>query len=208
MNTIIVKNPKYLKSVFGLDQMPDDFENEVAFIGKSNVGKSSLINFLLASHNLAHVSRTPGRTRGLNLFDATLLCKSDSEVNQTKLCHIMDLPGIGYAKLSHQEKEMLSNLLTEYLNCPREGKLFLYLIDSRRDLTKEDIALSMQMRQTKQKLIVVATKSDQIPLHKRKPLIAKLAKELSLAPENCVLVSAHANMGRELLLNKIWDHVA
>jgi len=207
MNPYIIQKPQYLLSVFSLDALPKNFKNEIAFIGRSNVGKSSLINFLMSRRNLARVSRTPGRTRALNLFSAQIVQKEKDDIKKERLGYFIDLPGLGYAKMSQADKEFLSSLLTDYINLSRSKTLLFYLLDSRREISQEDINLCHFLKQSKQKIITVLTKIDEIPFHKRKPLLSQTAEKLLLPKEDCIAASSHENLGRDLLLAKIWEHL-
>ena len=120
---------QFIKSCVSLDTLPSQNINEVAFFGRSNVGKSSLINSLTNKKKLAKFSKTPGRTRQLNFFKIE---------NKFYSLNFVDLPGYGFAKTSKTEQREWRNLIFDYI-CSRQNlRTILLLIDSRRELTKED----------------------------------------------------------------------
>jgi GTP-binding protein len=207
MISFSIKDAQYLLSAPLMAHLPQSPVAQIAFVGRSNVGKSSLLNFLMARRNLARISRTPGRTRALNLFSATIQKKEGTEKQESSL-HFVDLPGIGYAKISYEERDLLSDTLSEYLNSDFPIKLVLHLLDCRRKPSAEDIDLSQLLRKSGRNYLVVMTKIDAVPISKRKPLVAQFAKDLSIHPDNCVMASSHANIGREVILSKIWNDAA
>src|SRR3989338_9511890 len=145
----------YILSAPSVDILPVKNLPEIAFVGRSNVGKSSLLNYLSGQKDLARVSKTPGRTQALNLFEA--------ELEKKPIC-ILDLPGLGYAKLALTERERLSNLLSDYLEQREQLTCLVHLLDCRRDPNPEDLDLSQQFRGHVPNYLVVMTKIDQIPL--------------------------------------------
>lgn len=182
---------KYILSAPTVNILPVSELPEIAFLGRSNVGKSSLLNYLANQKDLARVSKTPGRTQALNLFEAEL---------EKKPLWIMDLPGLGYAKLSLTERERLSQLLSDYLEQRQQLTCLVHLLDCRRDPNPEDIDLSQQFRAHVPHYLVVMTKIDQIPLSKRKDTQKRFVKILEIAPEQCLTASASENLGRETIL--------
>lgn len=208
MNQYTLKDARFVLSAPQVDILPEETLAETAFVGRSNVGKSSLLNFITARKGLAKVSRTPGRTRALNLFSATLMQKTSEGQKTERPFLFVDLPGVGYAKLSHTEKDALSELLADYLEQRSTLKAVFHLLDARRDPNEEDLALSRLLRSSSLAYIAVITKVDQVPLSKRIPLQKKLAQVLAIAPDQCVLTSTDAQIGREALLAKLWELVA
>lgn len=182
---------RYILSAPTIDILPATQTAEIAFVGRSNVGKSSLLNYLAGQRDLARVSKTPGRTQALNLFEAEL---------DKKPIHILDLPGLGYAKLSLTERERLSNLVSDYLEQRQQLTCLVHLLDCRRDPNPEDIELSQDFRTHVPNYLVVMTKIDQIPLSKRKDTQKRFVKILEIAPEFCLTASASSHLGREAIL--------
>jgi len=120
---------QFIKSCVSLDTLPLQNINEVAFFGRSNVGKSSLINSLTNKKKLAKFSKSPGRTRQLNFF------KIENKLNSLIF---VDLPGYGFAKVSKTEQREWKNLIFNYISSRQNLRTILLLIDARRELTKED----------------------------------------------------------------------
>jgi GTP-binding protein len=132
------------------DQYPKDGRNEVAFVGRSNVGKSSIINALTNRRKLAKVSQTPGKTRLINFF----LINDDF--------HLVDLPGYGYAKVSKTEKASWGKTIETYLTDREELKRVILLVDSRHKPTADDILMYDWIKHFNYDCVVIATKSDKL----------------------------------------------
>ncbi len=173
--------------------LPHSTAPEFALVGRSNVGKSSLINFLAGQKQLARVSNTPGRTQTINLFAA-----------ENGAFFLVDLPGYGYAESSHAtqahwEKEM-QNFFEE-----RTGLFAIFiLIDIRREIQREDESLSRWFQQLGLKVICIQTKCDKIHKSKWQQLREIHAKKLALHPSQVITTSADKKMG----LNEIFRNMA
>jgi GTP-binding protein len=128
---------------------------EIALIGRSNVGKSSLINHLLKRKGLAHVSTKPGKTRTLNFFTI------DQQVA------LVDLPGYGYAKTSGDLRQQWAGAIDTYLNHRQQLKLILFLMDCRREPTEDDLAFAKWVSHRQIPLLIVFTKSDKLTEHEQ-----------------------------------------
>lgn len=150
----------FITSLAKLDENLASTFSEVAFLGRSNVGKSSLINSLCKQKNLAKSSATPGKTQLINFFEVS--CKKNEE--KFKI-HFIDLPGFGYAKVSKNLKEIWNHNLDEFLRLRTSIKLFVHLIDSRH--THLDIDMNLQeylksFLRADQKILRVFTKCDKL----------------------------------------------
>ncbi len=156
----------FVLGVADLSQLPESNLSEVAFIGRSNVGKSSLINALTGRKGLAHTSNTPGRTQQLNFF------------NLGGKIHIVDLPGYGYAKVSKSHVQAWTKLMKNYLRGrPNLRRVFL-LIDSRHGLKASDLEMMDMLNKAAVNYCIVLTKCDQ---QKREQLVqTKETTELTL----------------------------
>jgi GTP-binding protein len=132
-----------------LDQLPESTIPEIVFSGRSNVGKSSLINKLINRKSLARVSATPGKTGTINFYNL-------------KNCRLVDLPGYGYAKVSQSEKLRWAELVEGYLHAQRNVKLIIQIIDMRHEPTADDLAMIDFLISTGCYFAVVATKSDKL----------------------------------------------
>ncbi|HEX2580128.1 MAG TPA: ribosome biogenesis GTP-binding protein YihA/YsxC [Rhabdochlamydiaceae bacterium] len=155
-----------------LDEVPPFMDKdrkvlpEIALIGRSNVGKSSLINHLLRRKNLAKVSATPGKTQTINYFNV------DNQLI------IVDLPGYGYAARSHEMQLLWSGSIDRYLNKRSSLSLILLLIDSRRNPTGEDLATLEWARHHKKPLLLILTKSDTLSERERQNTLKNALLEL------------------------------
>src|SRR6202795_1806761 len=139
---------KFVSSAFALGDCPRWERAEVALAGRSNVGKSSLLNALTGSKGLARTSKTPGRTRCLNFFEVG-----------TNLA-LVDLPGYGFAKMSRTDAAKIANLLADYLRERRQLVALVMLRDARRGPEREELDLAAAVRERGAELIVVFVKSD------------------------------------------------
>lgn len=131
------------------DQLPESTVPEIVFSGRSNVGKSSLINKLLNRKSLARVSATPGKTGTINFYNL-------------KTCRLVDLPGYGYAKVSQSEKLRWAELVEGYLNSKRNAKLVIQIIDMRHKPTEDDLHMIDFLLQAGYPFLIAATKSDKL----------------------------------------------
>jgi GTP-binding protein len=180
---------KFLSSAFALDDCPRWERAEVALAGRSNVGKSSLLNALAGSKGLARTSKTPGRTRCLNFFEVG-----------TNLA-LVDLPGYGFAKMSRTDAAKIAALLADYLRQRRQLAGLVMLIDARRGPEREELDLAAAVRDRGLEPIVVATKSDKIRNAER-PEIPRRFAALAARPIMC---SAFDGEGLGELRGRILD---
>jgi GTP-binding protein len=180
---------KFLSSAFALGDCPRWERAEVALAGRSNVGKSSLLNALAGSKGLARTSKTPGRTRCLNFFEVG-----------TNLA-LVDLPGYGFAKMSRSAAAKIAALLADYLRERRQLAGLVMLIDARRGPEREELELAAAVRDRGVEPIVVATKSDKIRNAER-PEIPRRFAALATTPIMC---SAFDGEGLGELRGRILD---
>ena len=181
-----IKSTEFVTSVGRLDQIPSSGLPEIAFAGRSNVGKSSLLNRLLNRKNLAKTSNTPGKTRTLNYY-----------VVNSKL-HLVDLPGYGYAKRRHSEREQWAKLVNGFLQDREPLFGILQLLDVRHDPTAQDLEMVSWLLQCGKPFVLVATKTDKLSspkLKKRLNLTRTLLSELGEV--SIIPFSAKTGKGRE-----------
>lgn len=145
-----IKNSEFIISAVKREQYPVDGRVEIAFVGRSNVGKSSIINALTNRRHLAKVSQTPGKTKLINFF----LINNDF--------YLVDLPGYGYAKVSKKEKESWGKTIDTYLHGRNPLKRVVLLVDSRHKPTADDIMMHDWIKHYGIDVVVVATKSDKL----------------------------------------------
>jgi GTP-binding protein len=160
----------FITSAVKPDQYPQHTLPEIAFIGRSNVGKSSLLNTLVNKKNLAHISNTPGRTQRINFFNI-----------DEKLCFV-DLPGYGFAKVPERIKRQWKPMIESYLLKGQNLKSVVLILDSRHQPTKQDIMMREWLQAYHIPMILVATKIDKIPKSKRARQIKKIKETLRTQP--------------------------
>lgn len=147
-------------------QLPDSDAAEIAFAGRSNVGKSSLLNKVLNRKNLARVSSVPGKTVTVNFFDCGGI-------------KLVDLPGYGYAKVNFDEKKRWSELMEGYFNSGRNIALVIQLVDMRRAPSADDMMMMRFLKAGGYKFIVVMTKSDKLKKTERAKRLEGIKSELA-----------------------------
>ena len=174
---------------------PDPALPQLAVAGKSNVGKSSLINSLCMRKNLAKVGATPGKTRLINLF------KLNSAF------YLVDLPGYGFAKVQKEEILRWGTMMEDYFHLSQELCLTLHLVDIRHEPTADDVSMNQFLRSTGRPFIVVATKCDKISRGARMKYLAPICRKLQVQPWQVICCSAETHDGRKELLDAIRDHL-
>lgn len=197
-----IKNAEFILSVGAAAQLPKDGLPQIAFCGRSNVGKSSLINALLNRRGLAKTSNTPGKTRLLNFFRIT-----PAESIYPPF-YFVDLPGYGYAKVSQTEREAWRQLIESYLqNSPRLCGAFA-LIDSRHGPQKNDLDLLTWLAHVRQRVVVVATKADKLSNQQRAERQREITAALQhLPPAPLLFFSALTAVGKKELWQQINEFV-
>jgi GTP-binding protein len=185
----VVLTASFVSSALTLAGCPQSDRIEVALAGRSNVGKSSLLNALTGVKGLARTSKTPGRTRSINFFDGP------------PPLTLVDLPGYGYAKMARDDAARITRLLFDYLMQRENLAALVLLIDCRRGPEHEEIALAEAIQRRKLDLIVVATKWDKLRNSQRRLALRSFAP-LGLEPIPC---SASTGEGIDRLRNRIME---
>jgi len=165
-------------------------------VGRSNVGKSSMINALSGRRKLVRVSNTPGRTRTINFFDVDV-----ENEGKAHLVRFADLPGYGFAKVSKTERAQWQTMITTYLEKRRDLKVVVSIIDAEVGPTSDDFQTLDYLQEAKRPILVVATKIDRLPKARRKPRLNDLAEQLSLPREAILAFSATDKLG----LDEVWE---
>ncbi len=189
---MIIKKAELVAVAVKKNQYPEDNKKEIAFAGRSNVGKSSLLNLLVNRKNLARVSGSPGKTRTINFY----------EINDE--FRIVDLPGYGYAKVSKSVTENWGDMIEGYL-ANRQGLLkVVQLVDIRHKPSPQDIQMYEWLRHYGFDGIVAATKSDKISRNEIAKSISTIRKTLGLSPEDKVIpVSSLKRTGYDKLIEEL-----
>ena len=164
---------------------------QIAVAGKSNVGKSSLINSLCRRKALAKTSATPGKTRLINLF---LL---------NGAFHLVDLPGYGFAKVDKKEKLRWGGMMEAYFRETEQLKLTLHLVDIRHEPTQDDLQMNEFLRACQLPFLVVATKADKISRGARMKQLAPICRGMQVQPWQVICYSSETGDGRDQLLDAI-----
>jgi GTP-binding protein len=189
----------FLTSAAAAEGWPREPMEEVAFAGRSNVGKSSMINALCRRRKVARVSKAPGRTRLLNFFRVTL--EDDQGCRrQVRFC---DLPGYGFAKASKAERREWQQMIEGYAQARERLCAVVCIVDANVGPTDDDLQVVPWFRQLGRQAIVAATKIDRIPKHRRIPRAREIEKELTLAPGEVVGVSSTEGINLDALWAKI-----
>lgn len=189
---MIVKQSEFVTSVAHLSQLPDGELPEIALAGRSNVGKSTLINRMLGRKALAKTSSTPGKTRMLNYF----------LINES--LYFVDCPGYGYAKVGHAELKQWGGLIETYLLQRSQLKLVLHLVDVRHKPNADDVAMFEWLMHHELPVCVVVTKSDKIPRSKWAQHVKVIRDTLGKpAHVPLVLFSSETGAGRD----ELWEHI-
>lgn len=190
-----LNNVEFLISAASVRDFPSNRLPEIAFAGKSNVGKSSVINRLLQRKNFARVGEKPGKTIHVNYFTVD------------KKCYFVDLPGYGFAKVSQAEKDRWGRLMESYFAANRID-LGVMIVDARHAPTNNDITMANWFLESGCRFVVVANKLDKLKKSEIQPNLQTIRQDLSL-PEECCIVpfSAEKGTGREDLLREILSAV-
>ncbi|MDH3950142.1 MAG: ribosome biogenesis GTP-binding protein YihA/YsxC [Deltaproteobacteria bacterium] len=188
---MIIRSAKFVCSAVTPGQYPPDDLPEVAFAGRSNVGKSSLINKILNRKKLVRTSKTPGRTQLLNFF----------EINE--LWRFVDLPGYGYARVPVEVQKRWRPMVESYLTTRVNLRGMVWLLDIRREVSKEDLRLWDWLQAKQITVISVITKADKLSKNKRNKQAASIAKGLGRKAQELIQFSATSGEGKE----EIWQEL-
>lgn len=197
---------KFIKSAVVPKDYPETVFGEIAFAGRSNVGKSTLINTITGRKLLAKTSATPGKTRLLNTFEARVkLGTKKEEVQESAFFTICDLPGYGFAKVSTKEKELWKNMISTYLNNRHQLKGIALLVDIRRKADEKDLIMKNLLVATGIPFCLIVTKADKIGKSKIQSEINRIRREFDLTLEVPVIgFSSLKKIGIDKVMN--WIH--
>ncbi len=186
---------KFDKSYGISAQLPKSDVPEIVFAGRSNVGKSSLLNKLFNRKDLARVSSKPGKTITINFYDVDGI-------------NFVDLPGYGYAKISKQEKERFSELMEGYFSQHRNIKLVVQLVDMRHTPSADDLGMIEFLKQTNLPFIIAMTKADKLKVNDFKKRLKDSAEELSAAGDvKLIPFSSQTGLGADEIKQLIEEAI-
>jgi ribosome biogenesis GTP-binding protein YsxC/EngB len=185
---MIIRKAEYTTTAVKQAQYPVPDRPEIAFVGRSNVGKSSLINSMLNRKGLARVSSQPGKTRTINFY------------NINDLVYFVDLPGYGYAKVSKEEKKNWGKTIEEYLYTRQNLLDVVLIVDIRHEPTEDDKIMYNWIKSYNHKVTVVASKCDKIPRGQYQKQLSMIKKSLQIdETDMLVTFSSETKFGREEL---------
>lgn len=192
-----IKSAYFIKSATLVEQYPQHDLPEIAFIGRSNVGKSSLLNTLVNKKNLARTSNSPGRTQVINFFNV-----------EDRICFV-DLPGYGFAKVPQAIKDQWQPMIETYLTQRANLQTVVLILDARHRPTQQDRMMRDWLGSYQIPMITVATKIDKLATTKVQPQIKLLRETLRIPLTEQVLpFSALTKEGLQAILKTVWQHIS
>ena len=190
---MIIKDSSYAISAVREDQYPTDNLPEVALSGRSNVGKSSLINTLLNRKNLARTSAQPGKTQTLNFY----------LVNHA--FYLVDVPGYGYAKVSQKKREQFGIMIQDYLETRANLQGLIILVDGRHEPTKNDVAMYNYALYLNIPILVVCTKIDKVKKSQQNQVLTMLKRKFGLNHDNVDVLTFSSV--QKLHVQEVWQWI-
>ncbi len=184
-----ITSAEFIKSAFEESHWVEDDLPELAFLGRSNVGKSSLLNSLLGRKKLARTSNTPGRTQSINFF----------EINEA--FYFVDLPGYGFAKVPKKMRYEWGKMAEDYLTNRKQLRLCIQLVDSRHKPSKLDLELYEWLKYYDKRRLIIATKADKLSNNKLSKSLATINQ--SMPESNIIAYSAVTGKGKDA----VWSHL-
>lgn len=193
---------KYVASAVRADQYPPTRMIEVAFIGRSNVGKSSLINSLCRRNGLARVSATPGKTQTINFYELEAK-RTDEGLDERAKFYLVDLPGYGFAKTNRNNKEQWSGFISKYLSGSDNLGLVCQLIDIRHKPMESDLECYQWLKDCGLRVQIVLTKSDKLSKNAVMSQKALFKREMGLSEDDIITYTSSQHTNRGELINRI-----
>lgn len=192
---INLQKAEFLRSAAGLSGLPKDGLPQIVFAGRSNVGKSSVINCILGRKNLARTSSMPGKTANINLYAID------------KKLYFSDLPGYGFAQVSQQERQRWGELMDQYFAECKDMALGVLVVDLRHKPTADDVAMANVFRQIGLPFVVCANKADKLGKTQVTDCAALVRETLGISPEQLIVFSTVKGTGKQELLSELFSHV-
>ena len=193
---------KYVASAVRADQYPPTRMIEAAFIGRSNVGKSSLINSLCRRNGLARVSATPGKTQTINFYELEAK-RTDEGLDERAKFYLVDLPGYGFAKTNRNNKEQWSGFISKYLSGSDNLGLVCQLIDIRHKPMESDLECYQWLKDCGLRVQIVLTKSDKLSKNAAMSQKAFFKREMGLSEDDIITYTSSQHTNRGELINRI-----
>jgi len=197
---------RYIASAVKATQYPTELLPEVAFIGRSNVGKSSLLNSLARQKGLARVSSTPGKTQTINFYEFTAKGVSEAETYREKF-YAVDLPGYGFAKTAQDNREQWSAFIAKYMENSEYLRLVCQLVDIRHAPMDSDIQCHQWLSSIGCPHLMILTKADKLSKSAVLTQDALFRQELNLGPTQVIPYSSTTHITRKDLITKIMEYV-
>lgn len=188
---MIIKTVEFVKSAVKPSQYPEYDDSEIAFAGRSNVGKSSLINTLIQRRDMVKTSSKPGCTQLINFF----------MINET--LSFVDLPGYGYAKVSKKIRAQWQPMINQYLSQRQNLLGLILLIDIRRDPGKEEFEMIHWLESHQKPYLVILTKTDKLSKTKQQKRLLSICSQLNREKNSVILFSAKTKKGRDTILEEV-----
>ncbi|MBQ9057968.1 MAG: YihA family ribosome biogenesis GTP-binding protein [Atopobiaceae bacterium] len=187
-----LEDARFEASFGAVSQLPEPNTPEVCFVGRSNVGKSSLLNRLVGRKALAKVSSKPGKTANINFFAVDGI-------------RLVDLPGYGYAKVSEAERRRWADLISGYFEQERSFNLVVALVDIRHEAQALDLQMIEFLREEELPFVVVLTKADKLSKARQQKQLALLARQLDVAREDMIVCSSETGQGIHEILRAVEE---
>ncbi len=196
---LVVTQGTYVASAVRMDQYPEKKLPEIVFIGRSNVGKSSLINSLTRVKNLARVSSQPGKTQTINFYEIGMRIRDEAR-NEF---YLVDLPGYGYAKTGKEQRKIWAKFIEEYMLASRQLKFVCQLVDIRHEPMPADVEQLHWLVRNNLPVLIIATKADKLGTQAREKQVSLIRKKLGIQELPILPYSSLKNIGRDDLLEVI-----
>ena len=188
-----IHNSKFILSAVNSNQFPKDDLPEIVFVGRSNVGKSSILNALLNRKNLAYVGSTPGKTQQINFF------------NIDEKLYFVDLPGYSFSVMGKEKSEKISKVIDSYLKSRKNIALVMMLVDIRHKPSKDDVLMYEYLINSDLNFVIVPTKADKVPITKVNDYCKVIQDELN-APEEIDIIPISSTKKNNL--EAIWQVIS
>ncbi len=191
-NTINYQLAHFVASYGKVSQIPPSTCPEVSFVGRSNVGKSSIMNKIFQRKGLVKVSSTPGKTANINFFEADDV-------------HFVDLPGYGFARRSKAERDRWAKLIGDFFNSERSFNLVVSLVDIRHDPSTLDHQMIEYLQENEFNFVVCLTKADKLSRSKQGQQAAAIKRQLNVPAEDVIVTSSETGLGIDVLKRRIEE---